>query len=77
MTKQEVQKHMEIKKQERIFHHKEMLKMYGAARGLTKKEWSVLKVKGKGSGSKGKGFANNRLWNHNNLESVKTIKFDW
>ena len=50
--------------------------MYGEARGLTKKEWSALKVKGKGSGSKGKGFANNRLWNHNNLESVKTIKFN-
>ena len=76
MTKQDVQKHMEIKKQERVFHHKEMLKTYGPASGLTKRQWSALKVKGKGSGSKGKGFANNRLWNHNNLESVKTIKFN-
>tara|TARA_R110000787_G_scaffold152007_1_gene265714 strand:+ start:184 stop:414 length:231 start_codon:yes stop_codon:yes gene_type:complete len=76
MTKQEVQKHMEIKKQERIFHHKEMLKMYGPASGLTKRQWSALKVKVKGSGSKGKGFANNRLWNHNDLEPIRNIKFD-
>ena len=74
MTKQDVQKHMEIKKQERVFHHKEMLKMYGPASGLTKRQWSALKVKGKGSGSKGKGFANNRLWNHNNLDSFSTFK---
>tara|TARA_R110000824_G_scaffold346728_1_gene533586 strand:+ start:165 stop:395 length:231 start_codon:yes stop_codon:yes gene_type:complete len=76
MTKQDVQKQMEIKKQERIFHHKEMLKMYGPASGLTKRQWSALKVKGKGSGSKGKGFANNRLWNHNDLEPIRNIKFD-
>mgnify|MGYP003625581069 FL=1 len=74
MTKQDVQKHMEIKKQERIFHHKEILEMYGPASGLTKRQWSALKVKGKGSGSKGKGFANNRLWNHNNLDSFSTFK---
>jgi hypothetical protein len=74
MTKQDVQKQMEIKKQERIFHHKEMLKMYGPASGLTKRQWSALKVKGKGSGSKGKGFANNRLWNHNNLDSFSKFK---
>ena len=74
MTKQDVQKQMEIKKQERIFHHKEMLKMYGPASGLTKRQWSALKVKGKGSGSKGKGFANNRLWNPNNLDSFSTFK---
>ena len=76
MTKQDMQKQMEIKKQERIFHHKEMLKMYGPASGLTKRQWSALKVKGKGSGSKGKGFANNRLWNHNDLEPIRNIKFD-
>jgi hypothetical protein len=51
--------------------------MYGEARSLTEKEQKMVEVKVKGSGSKGKGFANNRLWSHNDLESVKTIKFDW
>jgi hypothetical protein len=77
MTKQDAQRQMEIKKQDRIFHHKEMLSTYGEAKGLTNKEWNSMEIKVKGSGSKGKGFANNILWSHNDLESVKTIKFDW
>lgn len=77
MTKQDAQEQMQKKKDDRVFHHIEMIRMYGETRGLTEKEQKMVEVKVKGSGSKGKGFANNRLWSHNDLESVKTIKFDW
>jgi len=77
MTKQDAQEQMQKKKHDRVFHHIEMIRMYGEARSLTEKEQKMVEVKVKGSGSKGKGFANNRLWSHNDLESVKTIKFDW
>ena len=76
MTKQDAQEQMQKAKTQRIFHHREMIKIHGKARGLTDKQWNSMVVKVKGSGTKGKGFANNRLWNHNNLESVKTIKFN-
>ena len=67
MTKQDAQEQMRQAKVRRAFHHNEVMKIEGQAVGLTNKEWNSMEVKVKGSGTKGKGFANNKLWNHNNL----------
>jgi hypothetical protein len=66
MTKQDALAQMQEKKNERIFHHLEVLKMYGPTKGLTQKEWNKVEIKVKGSGSKGKGYASNRLWSYDN-----------
>jgi hypothetical protein len=67
MRKEEVLAHMELKKQERKMQHLKLIEIHGETRGLNEKEWSSMVVKVKGSGSKGKGFANNRLWDHRNV----------
>jgi hypothetical protein len=77
MRKEDVLEQMEQAKKQRVFNHIKVLGTYGAAKGLTNKEWNSMTVKVKGSGTKGKGFANNRLWSHNDLEPVNKIKFDW
>jgi len=77
MTKQDAQEQMRQAKIKRVFHHNQVIKINGQAVGLTNKEWDNMEVKVKGSGTKGKGFANNRLWSHNDLEPVNKIKFDW
>ncbi len=74
MTKQDAQEQIRQAKIKRGFHHNEVMKIEGQAVGLTNKEWNKMEVKVKGSGTKGKGFANNKLWNHNNLESVSKMK---
>tara|TARA_R110000868_G_scaffold22624_3_gene92671 strand:- start:364 stop:594 length:231 start_codon:yes stop_codon:yes gene_type:complete len=76
MTKEDAQEQMRQAKIKRVFHHNEVMKIEGQAVGLTNKEWNSMEVKVKGSGTKGKGFANNKLWNHNNLESVSKMKFE-
>ena len=77
MTKQDALNELQKAKDDRIFRHNEIIKTYGQMRGLTNKEYNSIQVKVKGSGSKGKGFANTRLWEFKNLESVYKIKFDW
>jgi hypothetical protein len=67
MRKEEVLAHMELKKQERKMQHLKLIGIHGETRGLNEKEWNNMVVKVKGSGSKGKGFANNRLWDHRNV----------
>jgi hypothetical protein len=76
MTKQEVYRQMELKKKTRVMNHLRLIKIHGQARGLNLKEWKSVEISVKGSGTKGKGHANNRLWDHNNLPPVQ-IKYDW
>jgi len=76
MTKQEATYQIQKVKEQRIFHHKEMLRIHGPAKGLTDKQWNSMEVKVKGPGSKGRGFANNRLWGHHDLEAVNKMKFE-
>ena len=75
MDKNKVLAGMEAKKKERAMNHQKLIRIHGQAKGLTQKEWENMQVKVKGSGSKGKGFANNRLWDHHN-EPLQ-IKYDW
>ena len=76
MTKQEVYKQMDAKKKDRVMNHLRLIKMHGQARGLNQKEWNGVVTGIKGSSSKGKGYANNKLWDHRNLPPVQ-IKYDW
>lgn len=76
MSKEEVYRQMEIKKKQRSMNHLRLLKMYGPAKPFTQSEWNQVEFGIKGSSSKGKGHANNRLWDHQNLPPVQ-IKYDW
>ena len=66
MDKNTVLAILENNKKERSMNHLSLVAIHGYARGLSVKEYNKVLVKSKGSGTKGKGFANNRLWDHNN-----------
>jgi len=70
MTKQDVLAQMKLKKHERVMQHRAIIAMYGQTKGLTDSEWNNVEIRVKGSGTKGKGHANTRLWLYHN-EGIK------